>query len=57
MIRSDFRVDLGDNIGEFFKGNGSVSVLIGVIDHLINLGAAEVLSNAGSNLLELFRSE
>jgi hypothetical protein len=57
MIRSNFGVDLGDDIAELLEVNGSVSVLIGEVDHLVDLSAGEVLSDAGSDLLELLGAE
>lgn len=57
MIQSNLGIDLGDDLDEFFVVNGSVSVLIGVVDHLVDLAAGEVLANAGGNLLELLRAE
>lgn len=57
MVRSNFGVDLGDNAYEFFEANNSVSILIGIVDHLINLGGWEVFSNTGSNLFKGFGSD
>lgn len=57
MIRSNLGIDLGDDLHEFFVVNGSVSVLIGVVDHLVDLAAGEVLAHAGGHILELLRAE
>lgn len=39
MDRSNFGVDLADDVQEFFKVNDSVSILIGIVDHLIDFGS------------------
>jgi hypothetical protein len=55
--QSNFGVNFGHNVGEFFEVDKPVSVLIGEVNHLIDFSAIEVLSNTGSNFLEFFRSE
>jgi hypothetical protein len=55
--RSNFGVDLGDDIHELIEVNHSISILVGVLNDLVNLGRAEVFSNAGSDLLELLRAK
>ena len=57
MMGSNFGVDLGDNIHEFFKADGSISVLIGKVDDLVDFCAGEVFSHADGHLFELFWSE
>jgi hypothetical protein len=57
MIQSNFGVDFGDHVHELFEANGSVSVLISIIDHLINFRAWEMLSNTCSDFLEFLRAE
>ena len=55
--QSNFGVNFGDDVGEFFEVDETVSVLISKVNHLIDFSATEVLSNTGSNFLEFFRSE
>ena len=47
----------GDNGDELFVVDSSVSVLISIVDHLINFLGSESLTDGLSNLLELFRAE
>ncbi len=54
---SNFGVDLGDHRHELFVADGTVSVLVSEVDHLVHLCAGEVLSHAGSDLLELLGAE
>ena len=56
-IISNLGVDFGDNVDEFFEANHSVSVLISEVDHLINFGSGEALSNAGGDSLEVLGNE
>ena len=55
--RSDFGVDLGDNVAELLEVDDSVAVLVGVLDHLVDLGGGEVLPDGCGHLLELLGSE
>jgi hypothetical protein len=52
--QSNFGINFGDDIAEFFEVDETVSVLISKVNHLIDFSATEVLSNASSYLLELF---
>ena len=52
QIGSNFWVDFGYDIYEFFVADHSVSVLVSEVDHLINLGTWKALSNASSHFLE-----
>ena len=54
---SNFWILPGDGGNEFFKVNSSISVLISIINHLINLLRSESLSNHFANLFEIFRSK
>ena len=42
---SDFGVDPGHHSCEFLEVNGSVSILVSKLNHLIHFRAGEVLSN------------
>jgi hypothetical protein len=42
---SDFGVDFGDNSCEFLEVNDSISVPVSELNHLVDLGACEVLSD------------
>ena len=55
--QSNFGINFGDDIAEFFEVDETVSVLVSKVNHLIDFSATEVLSNTGSNFLEFFRSE
>ena len=57
MIGSNFGVDLGNDTNELFIADDSISILISEVDHLVNFSTGEVLSDASSHLLELFRAE
>ena len=48
---------LGDNVDEFVVVNNSVSVLISIVDHLINFSNWEILSDWSSHLFEFFWTE
>ncbi len=54
---SDFWVFLGDDVDEFVVVDDSVSVLVSIVDHLVDFSNWEVLSNALSDLLEFFWTE
>lgn len=54
---SNFGIDFGNHVDELVEVDDSVSVLIGVLDHLIDLSGGEVLADRGSDLLELLRAE
>ena len=57
VVESDFRVDLGDGGDELLVVNDAVSVLVGELDHLVDLSGREVLSDGSRDLLELLGSE
>ena len=46
-----------DDVNELFKANDSISVFISIVNHLVNFSSWEVLSNAGCDLFEFFRTE
>jgi hypothetical protein len=56
-FRSDFGVVLGDDVNEFFVVDSSISVLVGIVDHLVDFSGWEVLTDWGGNLLEFFGAE
>ena len=55
--RSDFGVDLGDNVAELLEVDDSVAVLVGVLNHLVDLGGGEVLPDGCGHLLKLLGPE
>lgn len=57
MHQSDLWVFFGGNVDEFFVVDDSISVFISIVNHLIDFGSGEVLSNAGGDLFKLFRAE
>ena len=57
MCWSNFWVNFGYDVNEFFVANSTVSILISEINHLINLGCWEALSNTCRNSLEILGTE
>ena len=50
-------MDLGHNLAEFLEVDDSITILVGVLDHLVDLSSSQVLADWSSNLLELLGSE
>ena len=55
--RSNFGEFSGDNSNKFFVADSSISILIGIINHLINFGWGESFSNGVTDSLKVFRAE
>ncbi len=45
---------LGEDVKELFKVNYSISVFISIVNHLINFGNTEILSNTLSDFFKFF---
>ena len=56
-IISHFGELLSYNSNEFFITDSSITILIGVIDHLINFGSWETFTDWCCNFFKVFRSE
>ena len=57
LNRSNFGIDLGDDVDELVEADGSISVLVSEINDLVDLSTGEVLSDAGGSLFEVLSSE
>ena len=47
----------GDDCNELFIADASISVLIGIVNHLVDIGGGEVLAHTSCHLLEILRAE
>ena len=54
---SDFGECSGHHGYEFFIADSSITILVGVVDHLINFGRAEAFSDLVADSFEIFRSK
>ena len=57
MMRSDFGEIPGDNCDKFFVADSSIAVLVGIVDHLVDLSGGEPFSDGVADSLEVFRAE